>query len=266
MAMLLGLVACVVSVPRCLFFVGAASVELHLGGPGHAAAAPRRFLGFAYRLFFATSLRLYLVVVSFGGGRCSDRCILASISGFRFVICFFLPFAFSVFSSSSLPLSSVALASYFLFLSVSVGRTFFLLVWCCSIRLRSSSACPGICALSLSLSFFVSALSLHSLPVSLSFSLSLSLSLRLSLLLLIVCVSGRGLWLFPSQRPPSPSTHFPPPRHPPSPSHPTNGLACPATTSPTSTHHHTPPPQPEHPPYHLRHARGSGFQRFPRYC
>ena len=204
--------------------------------PRSRRRCPPRFLGFACRLFFATSLRLYLVVVSFGGGRCSDRCILASISGFRFVICFFLPFAFSVFSSSSLPLSSVALASYFLFLSVSVGRILFLLVRCCSTRLRSSSACLGICALSLSLP--PSSFPLFLCTLSLSLSVSVSVSAPFSLTPHCLCLRPRTMALSLAT---TTLSHHPaiPPLHL---IQPTNRLACPATTSPTSTHHHTPPP------------------------
>ena len=72
-----------------------------------------------------TFIRLYLVVVSLGGGCWTDRCTLAVISCVRFVICLFLPFDFSVLSSSSLPLSSIALASYFPFLRIGrISRAF----------------------------------------------------------------------------------------------------------------------------------------------
>ena len=99
MAMLLGLVARVVSVPRCLFFVGAASVELHLGGPGHAAAAPR---GFSALLIGFFSRRLFACILWSSALAEDDAAIGAS--WLRFLVFVLLSVSFFLLPSLSFPL------------------------------------------------------------------------------------------------------------------------------------------------------------------
>ena len=129
----------------------------------------------------------------------------------------------------------------------------------CSLSLPLSLSLSVSFSVSLSLSFlrsgsFFALFPCLSLSLCLFLSVSVSVSAPFSLTPQCLCLRPRTMALSPT------------PRHPPLHlTQPAGWRAQQPPPQPPPTNIHR-PPQPEHPPYHLMHVRGSGFQRFPRYC